>query len=332
MATMDRYERILSLHRILKSARYPVTIARLREELGCSRATVYRDIAELRDALGAPIENTEVDGGQAAIRYATDEIDRFELPGLWLTSEELAALLALNELLGRSDPGVLAGTLAPFRSRIERLLSDHASGRKLPIDRIRVIGSGNRKLDQNVFRTVAGAVLERRRLGFSYRARSTDAPTERTVSPQRLTHYRDNWYLDAWDHGRDALRSFALDRIRAPRVSDVPALDRESAELDAHLASSYGIFSGPPKATATIHFSSHAARWVADEHWHTQQRGQWLNDGRYELKVPYSNSRELLMDVLKYGPDAEVIAPVSLREEMKILLQLALGNYGGANA
>jgi predicted DNA-binding transcriptional regulator YafY len=38
------------------------------------------------------------------------------------------------------------------------------------------------------------------------------------------------------------------------------------------------------------------------------------------------------MDVLKYGPDAEVIAPVSLREEMKILLQLALGNYGGANA
>jgi predicted DNA-binding transcriptional regulator YafY len=177
---------------------------------------------------------------------------------------------------------------------------------------------------------VAGAVLERRRLGFSYRARSTDAPTERVVSPQRLTHYKDNWYLDAWDHGRDALRSFALDRIRAPRVSDVPALDRESEELDAHLASSYGIFSGPPKAIATIHFTSHAARWVADEHWHTQQQGQWLGDGRYELKLPYSNSRELLMDVLKYGPDAEVIAPVSLREEMKILLQLALGSYGAA--
>ncbi|MDE1961827.1 MAG: WYL domain-containing protein, partial [Xanthomonadaceae bacterium] len=105
------------------------------------------------------------------------------------------------------------------------------------------------------------------------------------------------------------------------------AEDRGEAELNAHLASSYGIFSGAPKSTATIRFSAHAARWVADEHWHSQQQGARLADGRYELKVPYSNSRELLMDVLRYGADAEVVAPVSLREEMKIMLQLALGAY-----
>ncbi len=232
--------------------------------------------------LGAPIESGE--GDEAAIRYAGEEAERFELPGLWLSSEELAALLALNELLGRSDPGVLAGALAPFRARIERLLSDHASGRALPIERIRVISSGARKLDQAAFRAVASSLLNRQRLKFRYRARSTDALTERTVSPQRLAHYRDNWYLDAWDHARDALRSFALDRIRDPVLLDESALDREVAELDAHLASSYGIFSGQPKAWATIRFSSHAARWVADEHWHSQQQGTWLPDGRYELK------------------------------------------------
>jgi predicted DNA-binding transcriptional regulator YafY len=325
---MDRYERILTLHRLLKSARYPVPFARLKDELGCSRATLYRDIAFLRDALGAPIESG--DGEEATFRYAADEAERFELPGLWLTSEELAALLALNELLGRSDPGVLAGALAPFRARIERLLSDHASGRTLPVERIRVLASGSRRLDQGVFRTVAGALLNRKRLKFGYRARSTETPTDRIVSPQRLAHYRDNWYLDAWDHSRDALRSFALDRIRAPLLLDEPALDREGAELDAHLASSYGIFSGAPKAWATIRFSPHAARWVADEHWHSQQEGTRLPDGRYELKLPYSNSRELLMDVLKYGPDAEIVAPVSLREEMRILLQLALGTYQDA--
>lgn len=49
---MDRYERILTLHRILKSARYPVAFAQIKDELGCSRATVYRDIAFLRDAIG----------------------------------------------------------------------------------------------------------------------------------------------------------------------------------------------------------------------------------------------------------------------------------------
>jgi predicted DNA-binding transcriptional regulator YafY len=322
---MDRYERILTLHRILKSARYPVSLSRLKDDLACSRATLYRDIAFLRDALGAPIENG--DGTEATVRYAADEADRFELPGLWLSSEELAALLALNELLSRSDPGVLAGALAPFRARIERLLSDHSSGRALPIERIRVLASGSRTLDQAAFRTVASTLLNRKRLKFRYRARSTDAQTERVVSPQRLAHYRDNWYLDAWDHSRDALRSFALDRIRDPLPVEEAALDRESGELDAHLASSYGIFSGAPKAWATIRFSPHASRWVADEHWHSQQQGSRLVDGRYELKLPYSNSRELLMDVLKYGPDAEVVAPVSLREDMKILLQLALGAY-----
>ncbi|MGA0587893.1 helix-turn-helix transcriptional regulator [Dyella sp. KRB-257] len=322
---MDRYERILTLHRLLKSAHYPVPLPRLMDELECSRATLYRDVAFLRDALGAPIESGG--GEQAAFRYEVGEGARFELPGLWLTSDELAALLALNELIGRSGPGVLAGALAPFKARIEGLLSDQGSGKALPIERIRVIAWGERKLDQQVFRITAGAVLERRQLRFRYRARTTHSDSRRTVSPQRLTHYRDNWYLDAWDHDREALRSFAVDRILEPHALDERAIDVADGDLNEMLSSSYGIFAGKPRAWATIRFSPHAARWVADEHWHSQQKGEWLPDGRYELQVPYSNSRELLMDVLKYGPDAEIVAPLPLREEMKILLQLALSGY-----
>jgi predicted DNA-binding transcriptional regulator YafY len=322
---MDRYERILSLHRLLKKSRYPVSLQRLKDELGCSRATLYRDIAFLRDALGAPIESGE--GEQAAFRYDEAEAERFELPGLWLTSDELSALLALNELVARSGPGILADALAPFEKRMQSLLSDHSSGARLPIERIRVIASGMRKLDEISFRVVAGAVMARRQLKFRYKARSTGSTTERLVSPQRLAHYRDNWYLDAWDHEREGLRSFAVDRIAAPQMQDAEAIDRDDAELNQHLAASYGIFSGAPKAWATLRFSPVTARWVADEHWHSQQQGAWLPDGRYELKLPYSNSKELLMDVLKYGPDVEVVAPLSLREEAKISLQLALSGY-----
>ncbi|MFO1506740.1 MAG: YafY family protein [Lysobacterales bacterium] len=321
---MDRYERILTLHRLLRTARYPVPLGRLMDETDCSRATVYRDIAFLRDALGAPIESA--DSG-AAFSYAEDEAERFELPGLWLSSDELSALLALNELLGRSDPGVLSAALAPIKARIEALLGQHGQGKAPPLERIRVVPYGSRHLDEHVFRIVAGAVLGRHQLAFDYHARTTDAETTRTVSPQRLTHYRDNWYLDAWDPSRNGLRSFAIDRITNARALEAAAIDRAKAELDAHFASSYGIFSGTPKATATIRFNQRAARWVAEEHWHSQQQGRWLADGKYELQVPYSNSRELLMDVLKYGPDAEIVAPTSLREEMKILLRLAAGAY-----
>ncbi|MFT3761428.1 MAG: YafY family protein [Pseudoxanthomonas sp.] len=320
---MDKIERITALHRILKAARYPVTVKRLQEELGCSRATAYRDLAYLRDALMAPIEGD----GEAGFRYAPGESDRFELPGLWLSSEELYSLLAAQQLLSRTTGGVLSAALAPLQKRIETLLADHAGVDRWPVERVRVVPHRGRRLDETVFRHVAAAVLERRQLAFEYRARSTDERTRRTVSPQRITHYRDNWYLDAWDHDRQALRSFAVDRIGNARVLNEAARDIGEDELKQHLASSYGIFSGEPKGWATIVFSARAARWVADEQWHSKQQGRFLADGRYELKVPYSASRELLMDVLHYGADAEIVEPASLREQARSLLALALSNY-----
>lgn len=320
---MDRYERILALHRTLKSARYPVKVAQLREELGCSRATVYRDLAFLRDALMAPI----VGDGEAGFRYEQDEGDRFELPGLWLSSDELHALVAAQQLLARSGGGLLANTLAPLQQRIEKLLNEHSAGKHWPVERVRVIPHHSRRMDEQAFRQVCSAVLERKQLAFEYRARSTDQHTRRTVSPQRITHYRGNWYLDAWDHEREALRSFSVDRIVGARALDAAARDIAEAELDRHLAAGYGIFSGEPKGWATIRFNARAARWVADEHWHSQQQGRRLSDGSYELKVPYSSPRELLMDVLHYGADAEIIDPPALREQARGLLALALSNY-----
>jgi predicted DNA-binding transcriptional regulator YafY len=293
------------------------------EELECSRATAYRDLAYLRDFLMAPVTGN----GEAGFRYDSSEGDRFELPGLWLSSQELHSLLAAQQLLTRSDGGVLSNALAPLQHRIEKLLDEHAGGRRVPVERVRVVPHRIRKLDEHAFRTVATAVLDRKQLAFEYRARSTDASTRRSVSPQRLTHYRDNWYLDAWDHERDALRSFAVDRITHARLGDDTARDVPDEELDRQLASSYGIFSGTPKGWATIVFNAKAARWVADEHWHSQQQGRFLPDGRYELKVPYSNGRELLMDVMHYGSDAEIVEPPVLREQARALLSLALSQY-----
>ena len=319
---MDRYERVFALHHRLKEARYPVSGPVLEAELGCSRATLYRDVGFLRDVLQAPLLSTD-----AGFFYDRLHADKFELPGLWFNSDELHALLATHELLNRSGADVLGIALEPLRERIDALLADQHGGKRLPIERIRVIGSYTRKRDEAVFRTVAGAVLERKRMHFEYTARSTDQATLRTVSPQRLTHYRDNWYLDAYDHGREALRSFSVDRISGAQVLKDAAHGVPEQELGDQLSDSYGIFSGRARQTATIVFSAEAARWVADEHWHSRQQGRFLEDGSYELQVPYSNPRELLMDVLRYGADARVIEPVSLRELAKSKLQLALAQY-----
>ena len=318
---MDRLERTARLHRRLAAARTGVSFDTLKEELGCSRPTLYRDLAFLRDALGAPLI---CDPETKRWRYAPDPGEQFELPGLWLSEDEIHALLVAQQTLSAQSDGLLAEALGDLRPRLKKVLGDRIDR----LSHIRVLKQGARKIADNCFRVVANAVLELRVLNFQYRARSTQEQTRRRVSPQRLIHYRDNWYVDAYDHDRKALRSFSLDRINAVTIAegvDYVALPDE--ELDRHLGGGYGIFSGPPRAVATLRFSAHAARWVAEERWHREQVGRFREDGTYELQLPYANSRELLMDVLRFGPDCQVIGPASLREEMRSLLVLTEAAY-----
>ena len=331
---MDKkIERVTLLHRVLKAARMGRTIDELEAEMGVSRATVYRDLDFLRDVLGAPLNVDD----QRRWRYARDEQAPFELPGLWLNAEELYALVLTRQIVEGSkrtedaaqdddgpDESLLGASLAAAQNRIEKLLGEKAVNLK----RLRVLRHNHRRVDERVFRSIAAATLERRPLRFGYRARSTDEPTTRTVHPQRLVHYRDNWYLDAFDETRDALRSFALDRINDVKLLEGAAKELSETDLDAALTTGYGIFSGAARNNATIVFSPHAARWAAEERWHATQSGKFLPDGRFELKVPYSNGRELLMDVLRYGPDAEITAPIALREQMRSLLTLTSESYG----
>jgi proteasome accessory factor C len=106
-----------------------------------------------------------------------------------------------------------------------------------------------------------------------------------------------------------------------------PAVDVEEALLNKHFTSAYGIFSGQPKHEAVLRFSPQRARWVAKEQWHEQQQSRWLDDGRYELTLPYGNSAELIMDLMKYGADVEVVSPPELRAEIAQRLNDTLAYY-----
>ena len=148
-----------------------------------------------------------------------------------------------------------------------------------------------------------------------------------TGDAQRIIHYRDVWYLDAWDHKRKGLRTFATGRVSHCAETMEPAQDVSNKDLDEYFASSYGIFGGQPNKTAILAFTPERARWVADERWHPEQRGQFLIDGRFELRIPYRDHRELVGDILRHGPDVEVMAPDSLRAEVTERLRHALQAY-----
>ena len=71
---------------------------------------------------------------------------------------------------------------------------------------------------------------------------------------------------------------------------------------------------------------------VAKERWPRDREGVPLADGRYELRVPYSNTPEILMDILKYGPDVEVVAPNALRALVVDRLRAAAAQYRAPGA
>lgn len=322
---MDRFDRIFQLHRVLAGRRVPISLADLMQLLECSEPTVKRTIATMRDHLDAPIV---YDRERNGYYYDGEGLSgNWELPGLWFSAAELQALLALERMLSTLAPGLLAEELAPFRKRIEALLSRQEAGTGDLYARLRILSMGARQVHPVLFRTLATGVGQRRRLDLEYRSRSRDESTRRTVSPQRLVHYRDNWYLDAWCHMREGLRIFAVDRIDTARLLDDVADDLGDEELDQRLARSYGIFSGVPRATAILRFSAHMARWVAEESWHPQQQGQWLTDGRYELTIPFADPTELVRDVLRFGADVEVVRPETLRQLVSKQLATALDQY-----
>jgi predicted DNA-binding transcriptional regulator YafY len=320
---VDRFDRIFELNRILQSARHPVSRRRLEEELECSRATIKRIIEDMRLYLNAPIVYDRERNGYC---YDPSEGAMYELPGLWFNASELHALLTVQQLLADVQPGLLDPVLKPLQKRIDDLLDLQKAGSEGLQGRVRMLQMASRRSGA-AFQTVAGALAQRQRLRMRYYTRASERRDERDVSPQRLVHYRDNWYLDAWCHLREGLRTFAIDAIEEARALDESAVDVPEADVDAHFAASYGIFAGPAEHEAVLSFSTERARYVAKERWHRDQQGRMLDDGRYELRVPYGNPAELVMDILKYGPDCEVTGPPALRTAVAERLASALQLY-----
>jgi len=329
LLTVDRTERFYKIDQLLQARRPGVVpVASFLEELGVSLATFKRDLEYMRERLFAPIVWDRDQGGYRFDAAAQDEGHPYQLPGLWFNPTEAQALLTMEHLIEGLEPSLLGPHLEPLKVRLRALLSAGDHSAEQVRRRIRVIPFGARRHEPRHFSLIASAVLGRSRLRLAYYNRTRDEETTREVSPQRLVYYRANWYLDAWCHLRNDIRSFALDAMRSAEM--VPGKVREVAddELDAVLASGYGIFSGRKVQWATLRFTAARARYVALEEWHPKQRARWEADGGYVLEVPFSSEGELVQDILKFGPDVEVVAPAGLREAVRTRLEESLARYG----
>jgi predicted DNA-binding transcriptional regulator YafY len=321
---MSKVERLYHLHNILNQRRTPISRHDLMERLECSQATLYRLVGELRDFLGAPIEQ---DPDTRGFYYDRSYEQPFDLPGIWISPGELQALLTARQVLANVQPGLLEGELESLQGRITSLLRQKGVEAEGGESRIHIQHVAGRAVPARMFQDILGALIRRQRLRIRYHGRRRDEESERTISPQRLTQYRNSWYLDAWCHQAEGLRSFALERIREQSLVDEEAREVSAQVLSAHFDQSYGIFSGPAEHVAELRFTPEMARWISEENWHPDQQGAFEADGSWLLKVPFSSARELIMDILRHGAEVEVLAPDFLRQAVAAEAQKAAGIY-----
>jgi proteasome accessory factor C len=309
-------DRLYRLWQLLELNPDGFTIEELQDLLKCSPATFYRSLKELRQDWGfeVPYENE---------RYTLSEHDRGRpTPTVLLGRDEIAGLHLLRSTLAGPAEDTVGVTLD------SALLRRLESSLEAPINQplVRVLTQRARAADPVIFDTILRALWHGFRLKMV--TRKNKGAVEREVSPQRLVRYRDTWYLDAFCHLRGSIRVFALDRIES--AVNLEGNERQivpAEELEAELASSYGIFAGKAKDTAILRFHGACVEWVRREAWHPAQTSKDLPDGSYELRFPLGKMEELVGDILSVGAGVEVMGPKRLRKAVREALVQTLEQY-----
>ena len=307
-------------------ARKCVPIQDFLQELEISKATFKRDLEYLRDRMNASIVFDRSEGGYRFDKPNAGE--KIELPGLWFSEKEATALALMQHLLANLDQGGLIGPhIDPLMEIIDGIMGQSEVSAKELRKRIKVFGMSARKNSLENFEEIGNALFKRQRLQIEYYSKGKDETTKREVSPQRLIFYRDNWYLDAYCHMREGLRSFALDGIKETELLNKKSQEISERELNENFSESYGIFSGKATQKAKLRFTPERARWVSGETWHGQQVSSYDKDGYYILEFDYNQDPELVMEIVKHGSAVEVLSPAGLRKRVKDELTKALRNY-----
>lgn len=114
---MDKFDRIFEIHKILSSQRTPIPREDLMARLECNRSSLYRLLALMRDRLGAPIR---CDAQRGGFYYEVDPTQpTYEL--LWLSTDELQALIVIQNSLSSLGGGLLHDTLQPLARWLDAL-------------------------------------------------------------------------------------------------------------------------------------------------------------------------------------------------------------------
>ena len=323
----------MRFHNLVRNQEYPncTTLAR---EFEVSIRTIKRDLDFMKYRMDLPLE---FDGHRNGYHY-TRPVEQF--PQLPISEAEVFALLVAHKAIAQYH-----GT--PFERPLEMAF------RKLTgqLDRSVQFSLGNldevlsfrpfapEDADLETFQIITRALKERRELRFLYRNLGADKAHWRLVRPYHIACIDNHWYVFAFDVKRDAMRTFALTRLRAPEIMQERFSVSKKFSLNEYLQGSFNVFKGGDDYEVVIDFDSWAADLIRGRRWHSSQELTELPGRQIRLRMRLNSIEEAERWVLSWGTHATVVRPqalavrlcsiaVALQDRYKVLHQQPDGQAG----
>lgn len=322
-----QFRRLLFINEKLKEGKFPncVTLAR---EWEVSEKTIQRDLDYLRNELCAPVAYDPLRHGY----YYTEP--NYSMPAISVSESDLFSICVVRTLLSQYRNTPLYEKLSSVLHKIAESLPDQTDvNPSWMTDRILVFPEPVTQVRSAVWDTLAKAIRDNHRIALRHAAPGPTAGTdeERTVDPYYLVSYKGEWYLSAYCHQRQAIRTFGISRIsRARLLTDTFTMPAGMTPLKM-FGDRFGIIWKPVFHTVSIRFTPMVAPYIRERQWHPAQRIKEAKDGSLVLEFKTNHLIEVKDWVLSWGAGAEILAPTELVEKITQDLKATLKNYTGTH-
>ena len=253
---------MLRIHQALQSGKFP-NASVLAREIEVATKTIHRDIEFMRDRLGLPIE---YDAQRIGYRY-TGEVSAF--PNIQITEGELFALIvaekALQQYRGTSFEKPLLSAIRKMEQALPDTISLNLAGVEQTISfRTRA----EPILNLEIFDGLARAAAQRQQIELLYRKAGQPKPEPRLVDPYHLANINGEWYLFAYDHARQDIRTFVPARVQSVKPTGRTFERPQKFSLEERLRGSFGVHSSEGEYEVLLRFNARAADYVREKKWH----------------------------------------------------------------
>jgi predicted DNA-binding transcriptional regulator YafY len=310
MSAKNIYERFIWFDDQVKGKKFPNATS-LAEQFEISTKTAQRDIDFMRDRLLCPLY---YDSSQKGYYY---DDETFSLPMVYLSSEELSALLIARKMLRDISGGAIGDEISSIVDKITNILKKHSVVADQIDDAFSFQLIEYSPAPEAVFKAVLEGCLKKKCLSFTYYSPAMEKKSERAFEPYHLLNYMGTWHTIGYCHLRKEIRDFALSRISEAKILAKSFKTPADFDFKKYFLSTFGLYKGKSTKEVTLRFTPEKSKWIKDQIWHKNQKVKLLKDGSLELSFPVSDFSEITREILKHGDAVEVIKPKTLRDLIK---------------